>query len=140
MPIMFDYMCDECGARFEHLKMNRADPDPECPACAVIAQRLPPNVNIGTKKSVAMDVAQNEVERMGFTNMKDNLREGDVAAPSLPPALRRAVDGFWNGGGVFAGKDALAVASGGAQQARAEGLNPLTLLQSRKKAVLEASK
>jgi hypothetical protein len=142
MPVLFDYECGDCGARFEHLKMNREEPDPECQACLVIARKMPPRVNIGTNRGRAVDIAQAEVEAQGFTNMKDNLREGDVAAPSLPPGLQRAVNGFWGGTATpaLAGKDMLSVARGGAQQARDEGSNPISLLQKRKLAVLEASK
>ena len=135
MPVLFDYECGDCGTAFEHLKMSRDEPDPECPGCAALARKLPPSVNIGTNKGRAMDIAQAEVENMGFTNMKDNLREGDIAAPSLAPPLQRAVDNFWRGGDTV-----LAQAKQGAAIARSEGSNPISLLQAKKRALLEASK
>lgn len=137
---MFDYECGDCGARFEHLKMSRDEPDPECPGCAALARKMPPLVSIGTNKGRAVDIAQAEVESMGFTNMKDNLREGDVAAPNLSPPMQAAVKNFWGGGAVPAlgGKNMLAV--GRAALAEGGGANPLTQLQRRKKAVLDASK
>ena len=141
MPVVFDYICDDCGTEIRnHLKMSRDEPDPECPGCAALARKLPPLVAIGTNKGRAVDIAQAEVESMGFTNMKDNLREGDVAAPALSPGMQKAVDGFWTGGNAILGGNPRAIAKNAAAQASAEGSNPLTLLQKRKKMVLEASK
>ena len=135
MPVMFDYECGDCGSRFEHLKMSRDEPDPECPGCKAISQKLPPSVSIGTNKGRAVDIAQAEVEAQGFTNMRDNLREGDIAAPRLAAPLQKAVDNFWSGGQTILGQ-----AKQGAALARSEGSNPLSVLQKRKRQILEASK
>ena len=32
MPI-FEYLCDDCGTKFEKLVRNRASPDVLCPSC-----------------------------------------------------------------------------------------------------------
>ena len=59
----------------------------------------------------------------GLTDMKDNQREGDLAVIT-PPRLAPAVDGFFKATG-----EAIAAARIGAQAAKAEGSNPLTLIQ-----------
>lgn len=133
MPVLFDYECDACGARFEHLKMSASEPDPECPGCEALTRKLPPAVNIGTNKGRAVDIAQAEVEKMGFTNMKDNLREGDVAAPSLTKEQRALTDGFWGAGAgmpaALKGQNLLQLARGSAIAANAEGSNPVRKVQ-----------
>ena len=137
MPVVFDYVCDECGTSIKnYLKMSRDDPDPECPGCSAISQRLPPVVNIGTNKGRAVDIAQREAEDHGFTDMRDNLREGDIAAPRLAPHLQKVVDGFWGSAATpaLAGKgpaDMLAIARNAAAQSKAEGSNPLALTQQK---------
>lgn len=139
MPIVLDYLCTDCGTKIEnYFKMSRDEPDPECPGCKAIAQKMPPLVSIGTMKGKAVDIAQNEVERMGFTNMKDNLREGDIAAPSLPPPMQSAVKNFWNGGGVpaLAGSNIMQVA----RSSHDGSANPLTKLHRRKKELLDQSR
>ena len=58
-----------------------------------------------------------------MTNMRDNMREGDQAVIT-PPHLSPHVDGFFKASGA-----AIAAAKVGAQAAKAEGSNPLTLIQ-----------
>ena len=60
---------------------------------------------------------------LGQTNFKDNQRAGDISAIT-PPHLRAAVDGMWKPTG-----DIIAAAKAGAQAAKAEGVNPLTMTQ-----------
>lgn len=98
MAVMFNYRCRDCGTVFEHRKEHSGDADPECPACAAGVHRLPPRVNIKSDRSRAVDtmfkIAQ---EDYGMTDMKDNLREGDIAAPTpkpLPAAQQKLIDGM----------------------------------------------
>jgi hypothetical protein len=71
------------------------DPDPECPACAVVLEWRPQRFAITTNKSRAMDVTQRIMESdYGLGNFADNQREGDVAykAPARPAAEREAIE------------------------------------------------
>ena len=69
----------------------------------LLAARTPHTINIGgSVQSKAVDATYKIVEQdFGFTNMKDNMREGDIAAPSLPPALQKVANNFWSGGAGY---------------------------------------
>lgn len=125
---MFNYRCRDCGAVFEHLKMHLEDADPGCPVCAARTDAMPARVNIKTNKSRAIDITQRIAEEdYGMTNMRDNLREGDIAAydpPAPKPEHAKAVDSFWQ-----SSPELISVAKQNAKLASKEGLNPLTLLQ-----------
>ena len=85
MPVTRTYLCDDCGYRFTQFHMNRDEPAPECPACYAATHSIPGGFNITTHKAKAVDLAQKIAEEdYGMTNMRDNSREGDVAA--LPPS------------------------------------------------------
>jgi hypothetical protein len=110
------YRCDVCG--HEWSKVFRAVPkkDPACPmpACVAVStaeaelraaermeqileSRIPPG-HIGESKVVkAVDeTARIVMEDYGMTDLKDNIREGEGAAPKLPPAQQAAADGFFS--------------------------------------------
>lgn len=81
MPVTRTYLCDDCGYRFTQFHMNRDEPAPDCPACYAATHSVPGGFNITTHKSKAVDMAQKIAEEdFGLTNMRDNSREGDVAA------------------------------------------------------------
>lgn len=79
--IIRTYLCQDCGERFEITLESGNDGDPDCPYCARVLQWTPTKFAISTNKSKALDLTQKIVEEdYGLTNLKDNLREGDVAA------------------------------------------------------------
>lgn len=77
------YACDACGLEWTMWRF-RADANvPECPACALDQTRAAVTApTVLTTKAQAVDIAQEAMEAMGYTDMKDNQRAGDVAAPS----------------------------------------------------------
>lgn len=85
--------CTDCGRRFSYIH-DRADPpeDQFCPFCnaAETGDRMDYASNRApvatSNQSRAVNDAWRQMEHAGFTDMKDSLREGDVAAPSLTPA------------------------------------------------------
>jgi len=131
MAIVRTYCCDLCGAKFDKLHFDRSEPPPPCPGCeALQARQVPAGFAITGSKSKAVDITQNIVEKdYGLTDMRDNLREGDIAAPRLPTHLQPAVDKFFSASGGL-----IAAAKQGAAEARSMGRNPLTMLQSAEKA------
>ncbi|SRR5258708_2006818 len=125
MPIVRTYECGDCGTRFDKLHFDRDEPPPECPGCkALEAKSVPAGFSIRGNASRAGDITQDIMEKdYGFTNMADRQREGDLAVIT-PPHLQKAVQGFFAPPGQV-----VAAAKVGAQAARAEGSNPLTLIQ-----------
>lgn len=87
MPISRTYLCDDCSGQFTRLHWDRDEPAPECPYCAsATARNIPGTFNITGVKAKAVDLAQKIAEEdFGMTNMRDNLREGDIAALPPPP-------------------------------------------------------
>lgn len=127
MPIMREYECGDCGTRFEKLHMHADEPAPECPGCQALAARNVPSAFTigGSTKSQAIDMTYKMIEQdHGMTNLKDNLREGDTAAPSLSPHLQKAVDNYWKPSG-----DVMQAAKQGAKLSASEGSNPLMIAQ-----------
>lgn len=93
MPISRKYLCDDCTGEFTRLHWDREEPVPECPYCAsATARNIPGTFSITGVKAKAIDIAQQIAEEdYGLTNMRDNLREGDIAAmgPSAPQTAER---------------------------------------------------
>lgn len=80
-------MCDVCNIEWS-LWLPRDDPPPECAVCLLRASPAVTSPAVLTAKSKAVDIAQETMEEMGYTNFKDNQRAGDIAvmAPSAPTA------------------------------------------------------
>jgi hypothetical protein len=142
MAVVRHYECDECGCKFEKFHFEKPIQIPECPGCNAIAtaqKQVPAGFSIGSDKSKAMDLTQDILEKdYGVSNFKDNMRAGDVAAIT-PPPVAKAVEGFFNSGArpTIPGltmSNVLANAKAGAAQSRAEGRNPVTMLQKSMKA------
>lgn len=131
MAIVRTYECPDCTERtgqtfrFDKLHFDRNEPAPECPGCrALAAVQVPAGFSIKGNASRAGDITQKIVEQdYGLTNMADRQREGDLAVIT-PPHLRPAVDNFYKASGPI-----IAMAKAGAAAAKAEGSNPLTLIQ-----------
>lgn len=153
------YRCDDCDCTFRREFASEAEVvTPDCPNCAVEAGWVPPLVGLKTNASRAVDYAyQTMEETYGFTDMKDNLREGDIAAPAPPPvqtseaemltmAVKQAmpeltekqaegVKNFWQQGVSREMEEAAVNAARPASQlARADGSDPIKMLHEGEKA------
>lgn len=135
MAIVRTYRCADCSDRlgqefrFDKLHFDKSESAPECPGCLAASVPAPTGFAIGgSLKGKAVDETFNEMQRMGFTDMKDSLREGDTAVPTLPQPLQKAVDGYWGGG-----QQLITAARAHAQVARQEGSNPLEIVQKARK-------
>jgi len=81
MPVTRTYLCDDCGYEFKKFHMDRNEPAPDCEMCAQVTHSIPGRFNITGVKAKAIDMVQKMVEEdYGMTNMRDNGREGDIAA------------------------------------------------------------
>ena len=127
MAIVRTYLCESCGTKFDKLHFDRSEPAPECPGCqALDSKQAPSGFAIGgSNTSRAVDLTQSILEKdYGLSNFKDNLRAGETAAPTLAPSLQPVAQKFWKPSG-----DIIAAARQGAAISKAEGKNPLTMIQ-----------
>lgn len=117
------YQCDACEGKFEFMHHPSDEPPPAfCPLCGVsFAEEpeavMPNRLNYGGSneaRSVDMTYRQLEADSaaraeaagdpsLKITDLKDNLREGDVAAkPSINNAVTQYAEqtghSFWQGG------------------------------------------
>lgn len=162
MPVTRSYRCTDCGTQFTHFHLGRDEPYPECPACPKAetpkpAEWVPQGFAITTNRSRAIDYTQQMAEtQFGLTNIKDNLRAGDVAAPSAPqmttsereqitqimkeaheqahaPAAPTPpeipLQNFWAQAGAAPLDGQAAAAAPGAAEARASGLDAVSLVE-----------
>ena len=83
--------CPDCGRRFSYIHTSAGEPEEQfCPFCGEAesagvgmdfsSNRAPVATSNTTR---AVNEAYRQMEGAGFTDMKDGLREGDTAAPSL---------------------------------------------------------
>lgn len=169
--ILVKCKCGKCKRLYKNW-IDKSAPEDEVPPCTYCHPPPPiaavTRMNIGTNKGKAIDYVQKYAEQQfGMTDMRDNLREGDIAAKLTPAQskiademklMQKAVNDplsltttqremartFWGGtgqGSAFSLPNAnqlLAGAKAGARAANAEGLNPLTMLHSGLKAQRKA--
>lgn len=98
MPMSHILSCDRCGNQWRWLQLKKTEPLPACPnpRCGqseVTKELAAPNVSRDAAPETRFAVPQTRAGRekfayemaegMGFTNMKDNLREGESAAPKV---------------------------------------------------------
>lgn len=79
------YGCNACNKEWTLLHDSSDETCTACPFCGAGAGWRPKPLRIKTNKSRAIDVTQQEMERMGHTDFNDGNRQGDVAAKGLRP-------------------------------------------------------
>lgn len=160
------FECDKCERQFEWREETPPDFCAICGSSAAEAEQIfgAPAV-VGSATSKAVDYTWEMAQRdYGMTDMNSNLHEGDVAAKSVhlstaqreqlaqetaefqrakeslnnvPPSIQAGVNGYWQG----VGKDLDPSKGALAQQAatdRAQGVDALSIIQSRKAAPFRA--
>lgn len=101
--------CTICGHRWHRRTKNPDSPDPPCPNLDCGAQGQPIGMDLSLNKApaaVGMSIgvkAIDETVRMvmedyGMTDMRSDVREGESAAPKLPPQQQALADGYFGGG------------------------------------------
>lgn len=125
MPVIRTYRCPECLNTFEVFHESYKEGPPEaCHACGTSfgGVALPPKINIGgsnVAKSVDQTWEMLSQDRYdpagnlhkGITNMKDNLRQGDVAA--MPPPVNNTVTQYARAAEQQFGTNPIGFAAGG---------------------------
>ena len=112
--------CTACGHRYRRV-IEALDedtlaymPDPPCPICAAVQRNIGMDVGGGKAPAVggslavrAVDTtAQIVMEDHGLTDLRSDVREGESAAPKLPPRQQAMADGFFGGAHRRRGIDA----------------------------------
>lgn len=119
MPVVRTYECPDCGGSFQHLHLKREEPPPDsCKLCHATFDEVPsplpsgPRIltNLGkshdqvyrameetsrNRAELAYQVGggdRSEYDAMHVTDMKDNVREGDIAAITPPSPVQRALE------------------------------------------------
>lgn len=127
--------CDVCGEQFDWITDKPTSRNKPCPNPICIEMRREANVakahrnfakivqeqrgpaTIGDKLIVkAVDkTAEIVMEDNHMTDLRDNIRTGDILAPALPAHLQRQADGYFDGSGL---KSAVPGAGVGNQMSR----------------------
>ena len=110
-------LCTRCGQKFSWITTKHDGKDRPCPrrACIearhredeaaelkgkrniakIIRERRAPG-RVGSHISKAVDFTAEMIQReYGFTDLQDNLREGDIVAPKIRPDLQAAADNMF---------------------------------------------
>ena len=100
--------CERCGLQFRWLQMTSREAIPSCPnvQCGnekATKELAAPAVSRGATPATSWAVPDTKAKRekfayemaegMGFTNMRDNLRPGEIAAPPAPEPEMTAPNG-----------------------------------------------
>jgi hypothetical protein len=112
------FQCERCGHFFKRTFSKVIVPTPPCPKRACIAadareaaeketenlrrmlaeQKPPGHIGVSIAGKAIDETARIVMEDHKLTDLKTNLRPGDIAAPSLPPEQQRAADNFFKAG------------------------------------------
>lgn len=100
--------CRECAHVYKRILKSLSDKDPPCPACKKAMTKSGGLADIikhqkmagpsGSNMTKAIDItAEITMQDHGLTNLKDNIRAGESAAPRLAPALQAQADNMFSG-------------------------------------------
>lgn len=116
--------CVKCGFKYSHITKNPEAPDPPCPrpvryddggkaveTCGT--ESVPIGMDLSWQKAPASiggniaikaldETASIVMQDYGMTDMRDDVRQGEAAAPKLPPGQQARADAFFSGGGQTA--------------------------------------
>jgi len=105
MPdLVYMLRCRTCGHKWKKRVREGTPLDPKCPnlACGEENQARgydpagkPIAIGGSMRAKVIDDVAEMVMEDYKLTNLQDTQREGDIAAPKLPPHQQVQVDSFF---------------------------------------------
>lgn len=130
------YRCSRCGHEYNRVTTKLDRKDPPCPKmeCRVaraleekeladfnmarmLEEQRPPGQLVQSNAIKAIDATAAMVMKdYGLTDLRDNIKPGEIAAPKLPPAQQRAADSF------FSGAEVAKQAGGARLQARVKSL------------------
>lgn len=112
------YSCSECGNKWKSKWAKSIPPDTQpCPSvrCAVARetaalaqqvanltrmlqeQRAPAQVGANIRVQAVDRTAEIVMQDNRLTDLRDNIRQGEIMAPKLPPPMQKAADNFFGG-------------------------------------------
>lgn len=111
------FRCTRCGHEYHRDSAKITIKDAPCPKvkCRVareveeklaadenmrvmLEEQKPPGQLLRSNATQAVDkTAEIVMQDYGLTNLNDNIRAGEIAAPKLPPPQQRAADAFFSG-------------------------------------------
>jgi hypothetical protein len=117
--------CLRCGKEYTRIVARVTDHDPPCPRkrCRALALeeeisrraenmsriiesgRAPATTGNNPLNRAVDKTAEIVMQDHGLTNLKDNIREGEITAPPLPPKMQAAADNFFSGKVAVPGGD-----------------------------------
>ena len=100
--------CTVCGHSWKRRTKNPESADPPCPNLACGEAMLPIGMDLTLNKAPASiggnihvkaidETAKIVMEEHGMTDLRSDVREGETAAPKLPPHLQAQADNFFGG-------------------------------------------
>ena len=112
--------CLRCGKSYSYVAARLSDPDRPCPkkkcktaaheeeieraarnlAAMLTQQKAPGHVGANVTVKAVDQTAEIVMKDYGFTDLKDNIREGESVAPKLPPEQQKQADGYFGGKAV----------------------------------------
>lgn len=118
--------CLRCGNVYSKIVAKLTDDNPPCPKkkcreaikaeaqaamernlrAMIEAERGPATIGSNITVKAIDKTAEIVQSDYGLTNLKDNIREGEIMAPRLPPKQQDAADNFFSGKVNVAGGDA----------------------------------
>jgi hypothetical protein len=101
--------CRGCGHKWKRKTHNPESADPPCPNLDCGLGQDPIGMDLTWNKAPAAIGGSNTVkaidetarivmEDQGFTNLRDDVRQGETMEPAIPAAARAAADAFFGGG------------------------------------------
>lgn len=137
MTIVRTYLCGDCGTKFDKLHFDRNEPPPECPGCQAVSVKnvpaAPAYIGNATKAGDLAGRILQEDYGIPASQINDRQREGDIAVKIAAPLQKQADNFFNNAGPSMPAGQMIKAARSAAAVSRAEGSNPLTMLQRAKK-------
>ncbi len=139
-------LCHRCGEEYSWVAKAPGGKDRPCPrkACKeaarqeeiqaaaeriakmLVEQKAPGHIGANVQVKAVDATAEIVMQDYGLTNLQDNLREGDSAAPKLEPRLQKMADNMF-GGGALSNQRTRKMAHNAAQRAIAGLAGPPAL-------------
>ena len=112
--------CLRCKKPYSYVATTLSSPDRPCPrkkcreaatqeeierrarnlAAMLAEQKAPGHIGDNVRVKAVDKTAEIVMADYGMTDLKDNIREGDIVAPKLPPAQQKLADGYFGGQAV----------------------------------------
>jgi hypothetical protein len=101
--------CVRCGHKWARITKDPDSPDPPCPNLACGETPVTIGMDLSSNKAPAAiggnisvkaidETAKIVMQDYGMTDLRSDVREGESAAPKLPPRQQQQADNYFGGG------------------------------------------